>query len=37
MKILLISIFVVFGPLAGTVLMFVPTVRAELRNMKGKR
>jgi hypothetical protein len=33
MKDLLLSFFVIFFPLAGTVLMFIPTVRRELRNL----
>jgi hypothetical protein len=37
MKTLIISAFVVFFPLVGTVLMFIPTVRRELRNLGGKR
>ena len=37
MKTLLLSLLVIFGPLAGAVLMFIPTVRRELRNLGGKR
>jgi len=37
MKTLLISFFVIFFPLVGTVLMFIPTLRRELRNLGGKR
>jgi hypothetical protein len=37
MKILLISFLVVFFPLVGTGLLFLPTVRRELRNLGGKR
>jgi len=37
MKDLLISAFVVFGPLVGTALLFAPTMRAEFRNLGGKR
>ena len=37
MKTLLISAFVIFGPLAGTVLLFARTFRAELCNLGGKR
>jgi hypothetical protein len=36
MKNILLSALVLFGPLLGTVLLFLPTVRAELRNLKGK-
>jgi len=37
MKTLLLSLFVLFGPLLGTVLLFARTFRAELRNLGGKR
>jgi hypothetical protein len=37
MKDLLLSFLVVFGPLVGAVLMFLPTVRREWRNLGGKR
>jgi hypothetical protein len=37
MKTLLLSAFVVFFPLLGTVLLFLPTVRREWRNLGGKR
>jgi len=37
MKTLLISFAVIFAPLVGTVLMFLPTVRRELSNLEGKR
>lgn len=37
MKDILLSFLVVFGPLAGTVLLFLPTVLRELRNMGGRR
>ena len=37
MKTILLSFFVVFFPLVGTVLMFLPTVRRELRNLGGNR
>jgi hypothetical protein len=37
MKILLLSLVVIFGPLAGTALLFWSTLRAELRNLGGKR
>jgi hypothetical protein len=33
MKNLILSAFVVFGPLLGAALMFLPTVRRELRNL----
>jgi hypothetical protein len=34
MKTIILSAFVVFGPLVGTVLAFLPTVRRELCNLK---
>jgi len=37
MKDLLLSAFVVFFPLLGTALLFFRTIRAELRNLGGKR
>jgi hypothetical protein len=37
MKTIIISAFVVSFPLVGAVLMFLPTVRRELRNLGGKR
>lgn len=37
MKPLLLSFLVIFGPLAGTVLLFARTFRAELCNLGGKR
>ena len=37
MKNLLISFAVIFGPILGTALLFLRTLRAELRNMGGKR
>jgi hypothetical protein len=37
MKTILLSALVVFGPLVGTFLAFLPTVRRELRNLGGKR
>jgi hypothetical protein len=37
MKTLLLSLFVIFGPLLGTVLLFASTVRREWRNLGGKR
>lgn len=33
MKTLLLSFLVIFGPLAGTALIFIPTIRRELRNL----
>jgi hypothetical protein len=36
MKTAIISFFVIFAPLLGTALMFLPTVRRELRNLGGK-
>ena len=33
MKTLILSAFVVFGPLAGAVFLFLPTFRAEWRNL----
>jgi len=37
MKDILLSLFVVFGPLGGTALLFARTVHSELRNPGGKR
>lgn len=37
MKTIILSAFVVFGPILGTALLFVRTLRAELRNLGGKR
>jgi hypothetical protein len=37
MKDLFISLFVIFGPLVGTALLFFSTVRREWRNLGGKR
>jgi len=33
MKNILLSLFVIFGPLLGTALLFARTFRAELRNL----
>jgi hypothetical protein len=37
MKNILLSAFVLFSPLLGTVLLFARTFRAELHNLGGKR
>jgi hypothetical protein len=37
MKTLLLSAFVIFGPLFGCVLLFVRTFRLELSNLKGEQ
>lgn len=37
MRDIIISFAVVFGPILGTALLFLPTVRRELRNLGGRR